>query len=404
MTAGFFSDIFGNRQKIFLEFLGIMLSTREQVEEQIKKAEDILIAAPRDKNGDCLAGALALFLFLRRMEKNVDIVIENLEEKKSLSFLPGFGEIMDSPAAIQKLIVSLDISQTKVGEVKYLLEDNRLDFIITPKDGQFTGNEVAACNCAYKYDLIITVGAPDLESLGAIQEKNPGLFYGLPIINIDNDPGNGSYGQINLIELTAVSIAQIIFPLFKSLNQKFINEDIATCLLAGIISKTRNFRSRTISPQVLEAASDLIALGGKKEEIINKLFRSRTFNVLKLWGRVLARLQSAINDQLIWSILNQADFEKTGAGESDLIEAIDELIVNVPTAKVIVLIFEDKNNKTKAWVYAAGSLDALGLAADFRPAGTKNLVKFELDQPLVTGEKAIISRLEEKIKKILEKE
>ncbi|MFA6171342.1 MAG: hypothetical protein WCW77_01520 [Patescibacteria group bacterium] len=381
-----------------------MLNVKDQAAEQIKKAEEILLIAPGDKNGDCLASALAVFLFLGRMGKKADLVIENLEEKKGLEFLPGFSEILGAPDGLQKLIVSLDVSQTKVGEVKYIMEDGRLDFIITPRGGQFTGNEVSACNCDYKYDLIITIGAPDLESLGKIYEDNPDLFYKKPVINIDNDSANESFGQINLIELTAVSVSQVLFPLLKSLDQKLLNEDIATCLLAGIISKTRNFRSQIISPQALEAASDLIALGARKEEIINKLFRSRTLNVLKLWGRVLARLQSSSGDQLIWSILSQADFEKTQSKESDLNEVIDELIANVPAAKAIALIFENINSKTRAWIYSGKSLNSLELSAGFNPTGTKTLAKIELDEPLQAAEKAIIGRLEERLKKILEKE
>lgn len=381
-----------------------MLSSKEQFEEQIGKAQNILITAPANESRDSLANALALFLFLRRMEKNVDLVIGNLNEKKSLNFLPGFNDIKNSPEGMQNLVVTLDISKTKVDQVKYIVSDDRLKFIISPKGGNFTGEEVTSCACDYKYDLIITVGAPDLESLGKVYEENADFFYKTPIINIDNDSSNESYGQINIIELTAVSISQILFPQFKAIDNNLINEDIATCLLAGIIGKTRNFRTQGVSPQVLEATSDLIAQGARKDEIINNLYRSRTFNVLKLWGRVLARLQSLVSDQLIWSILSQADFIKTESREEDLNEVIDELISSVPTAKVIALIFENGNGKTKAWVYSGKSINSLELTADFNSSGGRNLAKFELGEPLQAAEKAIISKLEDKLKVILEKE
>ncbi|MFA6393504.1 MAG: hypothetical protein WCW25_01335 [Patescibacteria group bacterium] len=381
-----------------------MLSERKQAEELIKKSENILIVAPRDENKDAPANALALFLYLKKMGKSADLIIEGLNVKKDLSFLPGFAEIKDAADGLQNLIVSLDISRTKVDQVKYVVEDGRLDFIITPKEGVFTGQEVTSCACGYKYDLIIAVGTPDLQSLGRIFEDNPDFFYKTPLINIDNDSDNESFGQINLAELTAVSLAEILFPFFKSLDQALIDEDIATCLLAGMIAGTRNFRIRTITPRALETVSDLITFGARKDEIINHLFRSRSFNVLKLWGRVLARLESSLNDRLIWSMLSQSDFLKTGSTESDLDEVIEEMITSVPAAKVIALIFENEEGKTRVWVHTVKSLNSMEFAASFNPAGGRTLVKFDLNEPLSSGKKLIIGRLEEKLKAILEKE
>ncbi len=380
-----------------------MLSERKQAEEQIKKSENILIVAPRDDNKDAPANALALFLYLKKMGKSADLIIEGVAGRKDLSFLPGFIEIKEAVEGLQNLIVSLDISQTKVDQVKYVIEDGRLDFIITPKEGVFTGREVTSCACGYKYDLVVAVGAPDMESLGRIFENNPDFFYKTPLINIDNGPDNESFGQVNLIELTAVSLAEILFPFFKTLGEGLMDEDIATCLLAGIISGTRNFRSRTITPRVLETASDLIASGARKDEIINQLFRSRGFNVLKLWGRVLARLESSLNDRLIWSLLSQSDFLKTGSVEADLEEVIEEMITSVPAAKVIALIFENEEGKTRVFLHAARNLNSMELATEYNPAGGKTLVKFDLNEPLADGEKRIIGMLENKLKAILEK-
>ena len=381
-----------------------MLSTEQQILEQIKKSESILITAPGNKNGDSIASSLAFFLFLKKMGKKADIIIEKDHINKDYSFLTSFSEIKDATAGIQKLVVSLDTTNTKVDQVKYVVEDNRLDFVITPKEGVFTGKEVTSCVCDYKYDLIISLGAAELDNYGKFYEEYADFFYKTPIINIDHESINEEFGQINLVQLTAVSISEILFNLFKSYNEKSIDEDTSTCLLAGMIIKTRSFKSQSVTPQSLEAAAGLISLGARRDEIITHLYRSRSLNVLKLWGRVLARLNSSLNDSLIWSILGHSDFLKTASREEDLQEVIDELIVNIPKAKVIVLIYETSENITKALLYSTKSIDVLEIAKGLNPTGAKNLAKISLNIPLAEAEKQIINQIEPLIKKILENE
>ena len=74
--------------------------------------------------------------------------------------------------------------------------------------------------------------------------------------------------------------------------------------------------------------SKLISLGGDRENIVNKIYRSRSINVLKLWGRILARLTSTLNNGVLWSIIASDDFKKTDTTKQDVPEAIDELISN----------------------------------------------------------------------------
>ena len=84
-------------------------------------------------------------------------------------------------------------------------------------------------------------------------------------------------------------LLKILFNLITDYSRDLVDEDIATCLLAGLIAKTKSFKTQNITPQSLAISSQLLAMGAKREEIVNKLYRSRSLNVLKLWGRVLAR-------------------------------------------------------------------------------------------------------------------
>jgi phosphoesterase RecJ-like protein len=389
-----------------------MLTQEQQIFEQIKKANNILITFKQAWSGDAVASALALFLFLKKLNKEVGVVAEKFNLDHLYSFLPGYTEIKYELENLRKFIISLDITNTKINQIKYQRQENKLNFIISPKDGWFTEEDISAGAGGFKYDLIFTVSTPDLESLGRIYDNDTEFFYQTPIINIDHNSSNESYGQINFIELTAVSTSEIIFSLLDSYSRDLIDENIATCLLAGMIAETKSFKTNNVTPRALLTASQLMSLGGRREEIVNQLYRSKSLNVLKLWGRILARLTSSLDGKLVWSSLSAADFLKTSSQEKDLTDVIDELIVSVPQAKVIAIVYENEA-PIDAWppaatpppttnllLHAVRNIDALSLIKEFNPSGTKNLAKATIMAPLAEAEKTLIPALENKLNKL----
>jgi len=385
-----------------------MLTQEQQIFEQINKASNILITFKKTWNGDAVASALALFLFLRKMGKTADLVAEKFSLDKLYSFLPGYTEIKHSLDNLRKFIISLDITNTKVSQIKYKREENKLNFIISPQDGWFTASDISSSASGFKYDLIITVDTPDLESLGKIYDSDTEFFYQTPIINLDHNSNNEEFGQINFIELTAVSTSEIIFSLFESYSRDFIDEDIATCLLTSIIAETKSFKTNNITPRSLLTASALMTLGARREDIVNHLYRSKSINVLKLWGRVLARLSSGLDNKLVWSTLSAADFLKTNSTEKDLTDVIDELIISIPQAKVMAIIYENETagaeansaKHTNVLLYTMKNVDSLALLKDWSPAGTKSLARAVINLPIVEAEKTVINAIQEKLSKL----
>ncbi|MDO8593151.1 MAG: DHH family phosphoesterase [bacterium] len=379
-----------------------MLTQEQQIFEQIKKASHILITFKKTWNGDAVASALALFLFLKKLNKNVDVAAEKFNLDRLYAFLPGFAEIKHSLDNLRKFIISLDLTNTKVSQIKYKQEENKLNFIITPQGGSFSQADISSGASGFKYDLIIVVGTSDLESLGKIYDLDSEFFYQTPIINLDHNAANEAFGQINFTELTAVSTTEIIFSLFESYSRDLIDEDIATCLLTGMITATKSFKTNNVTPRSLLTASQLMTLGGRREEIVNQLYRSKSLNVLKLWGRVLARLSSSLDNKLVWSTLSASDFLKTNAAEKDLTDVIDELIVSIPQAKVIAIIYENETPEktTSLLLYAINNIDALGLIKEFAPSGGKGLAQAIIKAPIAEAEKTVITAIEDKLSKL----
>jgi bifunctional oligoribonuclease and PAP phosphatase NrnA len=385
-----------------------MLSAHQQIFEQIKKAKNILVTFSSAWNGDNLGSSLAFYLFLKKMGKKVEIISSKSEigtameiKTKAFSFLPGFGDIKRIAREMNKFVISLNLAKAKIKGVKYRLEAGAAKFIITPQKGSFTEEDVKVEAEGAKYDLVISLDTPDMESLGKLFAENTQFFYSTPIVNIDHHSANEEYGQINLVQINAVATAEIVLSLLSAYEENLIDADIATCLLTGIISKTKNFKTSNITPDTLAATSSLISREARREEIVNKLYRSREIGVLKLWGVVLSRLTYAKNGQIIWSAVTNNDFIKTDTSKSDLNDIIDELIANIPEAKVIIIFYEiadDEGKLTTSFlVHSPKNINVLDLTRDYNPRGDEKMVEIDSKKQLEEIKEEIIELIDKKI-------
>jgi len=378
-----------------------MLTLEQQIFKQIEKSKNILIIFSADREGDIIASSLALFLFLKKQGYEVTLVCRGLEETNhTFSFLPAYNQIQNNLDNLRRFIVSVDISKAKVNQVKYLVDNNILNFIISPSEGWFKPEDVSSRAGEFKYDLIITIGTSDLESLGKLYDQNIEFFYKTAIINIDHKANNEEFGQINFIDLNAVAISEILFYLLKNYKPETISEDVATCLLAGIIQKTKNFKTSNLTPRTLLTTSQLISIGANREDIINHLYRSRDLATLKLWGRVLNNLQSEKHEELIWSRLRLQDFKETNSSPENLNDIIDELIMNVPSAKLVVIFCENGPAITKILVYSLKNINVLEILASYKPQGTVKNASIIIDKNIADASIILLTELQSKLEKL----
>lgn len=387
-----------------------MLSKEEQFFKEINKAKNILISFSVDFDGGAISSSLALYWLLQKMGKQVNIVAdpsfsnnsEQISSEKIFNFLPGFSNIKNTLDNVRKFIVSLDISNAKVDQIKYTLEKNKLNFIVSPKEGFFTDEDISTRTSGFKYDLIITVDTMDLESLGKTYDNNVEFFYKTPIINIDYHASNEEFGQINIINLNAVSSSEIIFNIFKKQSVDLIDEDIATCLLAGIIYKSKSFRTPNLTPKTLLSTSQLINLGARREEIINNLYRSRSLESLKLWGKVLNNLKSLNNKELIYSTLTTQDFKDTGTDSKHLLSVVEELIASISTAKIIIIFYPQKDNKnvTNFFIYSIKNINSLEIAKEYQAQGSQKIAQGTVKQEISIAKNKVLETVKNKLAKM----
>lgn len=374
-----------------------MLDLENQIFRQIEKSNSILVIFKMREESDALAAALSLFLFLKKLNKEVDIINAGEKNTNSLSFLPSFDKIGGKLENIRRFIVSLNIKNTTVNQIKYSLDKESLNFIVSPSSGFFSPEDVSSKAGEFRYDLIISIASPDLESFGPAYDNNVEFFYKTTIINIDNEAKNEEFGQINFIDLNTAAVSEIVYYLLKNYHRENISDDIATCLLAGIIKKTKNFKIGNLSPKTLLTGSELISLGAKRDDIIKNLFYSKSFDSLKAWGELLNKLKSENNDEFLWSRL---DNESSEFQMSSLDEMVDELIGSLPKAKYFAVIKRASNDKSILRFFSLNGASALELLRDYKAIGNHEVVEINLDYDLNTAANKVISEIKIKLKKL----
>lgn len=303
----------------------------------LKNSMAPLIIIPKDPSTDALSAALALLVVLEKTKKSARIVCPDFTLPPGHGFLPKSEAIHHDLSSLQNFIISVDLEKTKLDSLSYDIRDNQLHIYLAPKNGFFEPANVKTSTGAYAYDLVVTLDLTDLEQLGQLYKNNAEFFYRTQILNIDHHPANSRYGHVNLVDLTASAVSESVFEMVQELDPALLDEQVATSLLAGIISKTKVFQSHTVTPRSLAVASHLMAAGGRRDDIIRHLYQTKNLPTLRTWGRALANLKTSDDGRVVWSVVTKADLAASQAAATDAVGVLDELMVNAPTSDYTAL-------------------------------------------------------------------
>lgn len=324
------------------------LKITQQLKETLASAKKVLILLPQNPDNDVIGAALSFYLFLKEKKVDSDIAVSDpLNNISKLNFLPQPNNIYSNVLSARDFILSFNTKYNKITSVrtKELPEETRI--YITPENGTIDPRDFSFIPAEFKYDLLVCLGSPDKESMGKIFEDNPDIFYEVPIINIDNHSTNDNFGQINLVDIKASSVAEILFDLFYEFDSSLIKNDIAKCLLTGIISATKSFQNSKTTPHALKISSELMTLGANQQEIIRHLFKTQPFSILKLWGRIMSKLKWNEELGLVWSVVSIEDFVQSRTEPSDVSFILDKIQNNYEIGKAFLILYVVSEQKIK---------------------------------------------------------
>ncbi|MFA6255423.1 MAG: bifunctional oligoribonuclease/PAP phosphatase NrnA [Patescibacteria group bacterium] len=235
-----------------------------------------------------------------------------------------------------------------------------------------------------RYDLVIILDSSDLQYAGVTDIL--AKFSPRPtVINIDHHFTNQNFGDINLVDSTAVSTSEIIYHLFKLLKIK-ISPRIASVLLAGIIGDTYNFTNPNTNYQSLATASDLLMAGARLEQVSDSVLKNKTIDTLKIWGKILVRLKYNPELKVVSTVVTENDLKDQSSGQ-EVTEGVANFLNNLAGVKAALILQQQEPGIIKGSLRTNDDLiDISKLAKMLGGGGHRKAAGFKVKGQLVRTE------------------
>lgn len=324
--------------------------------EILQKTKKPLVVLPQHPNGDTIASAWAISVYLEKKGIISTVAVSDPYDKKSrFGFLPSPTNIISSLTGSKNFVLIFDTSNNPISNVRTERRDNELRITLTPEKNSIDPRDFSFVPAELKYDLIIALGCAEKESIGKLYEESADIFYEIPIVNIDCQSTNDGFGQINIVNITASSVSELVTTTFLAIDEASVKNDMAQCLLSGIISATDSFQQKNTTPNALHLSAKLIERGADQQEIVKHLYKTQPLGLIKLWGRTMAKLQWDETIGLVWAQVTIEDFVQSRMHPNDLPMILEKIKANYASGKIFILLYEQKSGTTVGIVKFAHS-------------------------------------------------
>jgi phosphoesterase RecJ-like protein len=248
-------------------------SDREQVLDELRSAEKLIVVTHENPDGDALGSLVAMRAILTATGKDCIAFISerDLPLPQEYHFLDLDGALSEPPEDLeQRTIVFVDCGN---------LERNPAEALQRP---------------------------------------------GMRIIDIDHHHDNTRFGTVNLVVPEASCSAEIVWDLMHGLG---VTPSLATAeaLYVGLITDTGRFMYENTGVRAHLMAGELIGAGVDVHEIYRRIYEGVPYGKLTLLARGLANVERYDDGQLTLTTLSARDFSESDAEESYSEGVIDHL-------------------------------------------------------------------------------
>ncbi len=144
---------------------------------------------------------------------------------------------------------------------------------------------------------------------------------------------------------TAASTAELVYRLIHELeDENHVDEDIANCLYAGLMTDTGGFRHSNTTKRVFETAAALVEHGADPARISKLIYDTKTLERMRLMGFVLKDKLNVIPEYRTAYIALRIDDLKKYSSQTGDTEGLVNFGLSVKGIRLAVLISERKEN------------------------------------------------------------
>ncbi|MBM7493064.1 phosphoesterase RecJ-like protein [Micromonospora luteifusca] len=159
-------------------------------------------------------------------------------------------------------------------------------------------------------DLVICFDAASESRLGELAGR---LSSAPAALVLDHHASNLGFGTVNLVDPGAAATSVVAEQLLARLGV-VVDPAIAECLYVALTTDTGSFRFEATTPAVHQMAARLLATGISPGDISRRVFDTRPFGAVRLFGEVLGRAQlepaAAGGRGLVWTFATLDDLAR----------------------------------------------------------------------------------------------
>jgi phosphoesterase RecJ-like protein len=179
-----------------------------------------------------------------------------------------------------------------------------------------------------------------INELGEMVGKSPAKKV---LIDHHLEPEN--FADFEQWDTTAASTAELVFQLIQDCGEThLVDEKIADCLYAGLMTDTGSFRHPNTTQKVFQVASALVGRGANPAKVSKSIYDTNSIDRLRLMGFVLSeRLFVLPEYRTAYITLSADDLRKHGSQTGDT-EGLVNFGLSIKDIKLSVLISDRKDN------------------------------------------------------------
>lgn len=215
-------------------------------------------------------------------------------------------------------------------------------------------------------DLVIVFDVAAESRLGPLADR-----LARPSVVLDHHATNTRFGQVNLVDPYAAATSVVCVELLDRLDVP-LDTAMAECLYVALATDTGSFKFDMTTPRVHELAARLIATGIRPGEISRRIFDTRPYGAMKLFGEVLARAAldptAAGGHGMVWTYVTQADLRQHEQ-RPYVMDALIDPVRTVAEADVAVLLKQTGPDEWAVSLRSKGAVDVSALAVSLGGGG-----------------------------------
>ena len=231
------------------------------------------------------------------------------------------------------------------------------------------------------YDLIIYV---DCANRYRVKQE---FKNDIKIINIDHHQSNDFFGDINIVDDTKASTAELLYEIFEKENFT-ISKDMATCLYVGIYDDSIAFTTPRVNQRTFQILDKLLSLGINPSYIAENLLQRDSLAKYRAIPKILNTLELHFEGKVATIYLKPKWIEQTGVGVQECDEVVD-MILKISIVQ-IVAYFRKVDNKVRVSLRGKGRYDLSDIASNFNGGGHKNAAGCTIDVSKVKEAKKMV--------------